>query len=243
MRFWYLALIFLPLAFGRPHLGVPPGLRHHGGSKHTRGPPPPDDTIAARAFGRAHHGGTPPGHHRRIQKTNTTTAAPQETITPRFQCGENPLPRQETGCPCFNLETITGQMDLGAAEYCDYSAWEPTLPEDDPCSRYVSEYVSFSASSPWDAEEGSNIYFGTSNDPGYGRYCYASVDYFTGGEMVETGESHSYYQNVEVTEEEYGDCKNTLNTLKGQLPATCSIGTYEEYLQVHHGNQAHARSL
>ena len=102
------------------------------------------------------------------------------------------------------------------------------MPEDDPCLQYFYEYTSFSASLPWDAAESSSISFTISNETGYGRSCFASVNYVTGGEMVETGESHSFSLNVEVTEEEYGDCKNILDTLKGQLPATCIIASYEE---------------
>ena len=107
---------------------------------------------------------------------------------------------------------------------------EPTE-ENDPC-RTTYDYVDFSASSPYEAQEGSNVYFTISSDsgPGYeGRYCSASVDYFlhasTVGEPVETGEDHTFSLSVEVTEAEYTDCKNTLNTLKDQLPETCYIDT------------------
>ena len=225
MHFSHLALVFLPFAFGHLHHDVPRGLRHHGKAKDIKGMPPHGDTPAARAaFGHARrHGGGPPGNHRRVKQTKTTpppddtTAAPQETITPRFQCGdENPLSILEAECPCFNLETITGIADLGTAEYCDYYA------EDDPS--FLFQYAGFSASFPATGGQSTYISFSTSNDaePGFeGRYCDGTVDFFTGDETI--GEDHAFFVSVELTEAEYDACKNTLSTLRDQLPATCNM--------------------
>ena len=224
MHFSHLALVFLPFALGRLHHGVSPGLRHRGGAKDIKGMPRRGDTPAARAFGRARHGGRP-GHHRRVQQTKTTpppddtTAAPQETVAPGAECGDgNPFSKQVSGCPCFNLETITGKIDLNTAEYCDYYA------EDDPSLLY--QYTDFSASPPITSGKSTSIYFSIYNDtePGYeGRFCQSSIDYFASDETGETGEDHWYYLSVEMTEEEYADCDKVLNTLKDQLPANCNI--------------------
>jgi hypothetical protein len=114
-------------------------------------------------------------------------------------------------------------MDYSQVEYCGYYTSGP-LDENDPCNSY--EYTDFSAQSPSTNGQSSSVYFSISSDntPGYeGRYCSASVSYNAGDEMYESGESHSFYLSKVVTESEYADCQTVLETVKGQLPATCEI--------------------
>jgi hypothetical protein len=120
-------------------------------------------------------------------------------------------------------------MDYSSqVEYCGFSTSGP-LDENDPCNNY--EYTDISAQLPYKNGQSTSVYFSISSDniPGSeGRYCSASVSYNTGsgytGDVVdEFGESHSFSLNVAVTDSEYADCQTVLETIKGQLPATCEI--------------------
>jgi hypothetical protein len=42
----------------------------------------------------------------------------------------------------------------------------------------------------------------------------------------ESGESHSYYISLSLSDEQYDACLNVLNDQKAQLPSNCEIGTY-----------------
>lgn len=233
------ALTLLDLASGQYQShGFPPGhdgdcgfqpmMHQHG----HRFPPLKANHGLPRPVG---HRPTPPSHHglrhRNMadgeSKEYWETVPPISTqpptpITPRFDCGESPLARQEDGCPCFELETLTGQMDLKSADYCDFFASKP-VDESDPCKHlYPPSYAYFSASAPYTGEEMFDIFFGVVShyDPDMeGGYCSGEIrDYiFVTDTDSDTGEAHSYFLGVELTEAELDACMMVFEDLKKKL--------------------------
>lgn len=249
------ALVLLPIAFGHfQPLGFPPD--------HVYGFPPANQhghcfpAVQHHDFPAIHHDFprtgphpvSPPHHglrHRRMANETAdwdmipTTAPPptDPSITPRIDCGESPLVKQKTGCPCFTLETITTQfMDLKKSQYCSLWATKP-VDESDPCSHLYPRYAYFDASTGTDTET-FGIYFqvsGNNYDPeSEGGYCSGGVfDYIsnydqTGG----SGEVHQYDIGFELDKERLLACEKILqHDLKKELEAipNCVVedpGTY-----------------
>jgi hypothetical protein len=119
---------FLPLAAGQ-HRGFPavypPQLYHH----HVF-PPIKNDRRNLRRQ-----------QQRRLQN--------EASLLPFLDCGENPLVKQESGCPCFSTETIVALMDVETdADSCYYSA-KASVNASDQCSYVYPRSVYFSASTSY----------------------------------------------------------------------------------------------
>ena len=160
----------------------------------------------------------PPPHrglrHRRMANETTdwdmipTTAPAPPPSTPRIDCGESPLVRQDTGCPCFKLETITSQMDLKSADYCELYASKP-VDENDPCKHlYPPAYAVLLRFDfvHW-KQKTLACHFGYDShyDPEMeGGYCHGDIyDYiFTNSDDNGDyeGESHSYSLGIELNQ-------------------------------------------
>jgi hypothetical protein len=168
-----------------------------------------------------------------MQDAPESTPDKPEDSTPRFDCGENPLVKLETGCPCFTLETITSQIDLtSASTYCDLYASAPVA-EDDQCAYlYPPAYGSFSASTET-GEFSVSFGFDSHYDPQQtGGFCrgdiYSSIynygDVNDNGENTGDygGESHSFSLGIEMTEAELEECKKVFEELKNTVGDKCS---------------------
>jgi hypothetical protein len=151
-------------------------------------------------------------------KITTTTTAPPATVKPRIDCGESPLERKDTGCPCFDIDTITGQMDLTNTDYCNLYASKP-VNESDPCSHLYPRYAYFYADAPYTETENFYVSFevsGHSYDPDMeGGYCSGSVYDDQTGRY--SGESHSYYIGDELDKTGLEACEKVFDELKVKL--------------------------
>jgi hypothetical protein len=227
----YGALVLLPLASGQfeplGHAG--PGgefspAREGGRRFPPRKQPKHGDPRAAK-------GGPPipPPHHglrqRRMQDAPQSTPDTPQNSTSRFDCGENPLVKQETGCPCFTLQTMTSQMDLSSASYCDLYASAPVSADDQCAYLYPPAYGTFLASTGT-GDFSVSFEFGSHYDPqqtgGFCRgeilsYIYHAGDDNNNGELDYDSESHSFSLGIEVTEAELDECKNVFEQLKTTL--------------------------
>jgi hypothetical protein len=231
----YVALVLLPLSFGQfeplGHAGPDGGGQFSPARK--VGPRFPPRMQTKHGDPRAARGGPPipPPHRglrqRRMQDAPQSTPDKPENSTSPFDCGESPLVKLETGCPCFTLETITSQMDLTSAAYCDLYASAPVA-EDDQCAYlYPPAYGSFYASTET-GEFSVSFGFDTHYDPqqtgGFCRgdiysYSYDYGDVNDNGEYSGDyeGESHSFSLGIEVTEAELDECKKVFEELNTTL--------------------------
>lgn len=195
---------FPPVRNGRR---FPPIQSNHGFTHAANGPPIPPTPLHHRL------------RQRRMDWDMIPTTAPPPTVssTPRIDCGESPLVRQ-TGCPCFNLETITSQMDLKSAAYCDLYQSKP-VDENDPCKHlYPPAYAGFYASAPYTGTEDFGMSFGYNAhyDPDEeGGNCHGSIyDYiFKDNNGDYEGESHSYFLEFELTQMEFEECNKVIEDL------------------------------
>lgn len=229
------ALALLPLSYGQPRGNF--GHHEFPQTRNGRLFPP----LARKHQGLPRHGDdisppNPPPHHgllrHRLRESNETTTEgkPQTTTTPpapvnsRIDCGDNPLVRQTEGCPCFNLETLTSQIDLKSVDYCDLYASTP-VDEDDQCKHlYPPAYASFSASQYTETED-FGMFFGydTHYDPEMtGGYCHGEVynyiyNYDDGDYGDYDGQSHSFSLGIEVTQEELKECEKVFEELEAKL--------------------------
>jgi hypothetical protein len=246
-------LVLLPLASGQfkplrhagPDCGDEFSPVRNGGSVLKKGGPTARN--AGRSFPprkRTRHGGPhdakggppiPPPHRglrqRRMQDAPESTPDKPEDSTPRFDCGQSPLVKQETGCPCFNLTAITSQMDLtSASTYCDLYASAP-VPEDDQCAYlYPPAYGSFYASSYTDTDDFSMSfgYDGHYAPEEKGGFCYGDIyswvyDYDDNDYGDYIGESHGFSLGAEVTETELKECEKVFEELKKNFGDNCWI--------------------
>lgn len=134
----------------------------------------------------------------------------------------HPFPTLETGCPCFSLETITSQaMDYSQASDCEF--FEELVEED--VLWEIMAFYAYSLEEVIEGEQSISTYlsFHVEKYEG-GQSCYASVDtskyYDAESNLIE---QHSYGNPVELTDEEFTECSNVLNTFKYQLPENCNI--------------------
>ena len=174
------------------------------------------------------HGVPPTMHHDNLRQRRMQNEA---TSPPIFDCGDNPLVKQETGCPCFSLETISALMDF--ASYTDCYIYIPaSVNVTDQCSQFYPRSASFSASTSYSDGGALSVSFGTSSsfDPatqgaGYcnGGVYYSKSSYDQTGMTTDSGsESHSYDISLSLTQQQFQDCLEVINELKASLPAdTC----------------------
>jgi hypothetical protein len=148
---------------------------------------------------------------------------PPPIVRPRIDCGESPLVMLQTGCPCFDLATLTSQMDLKSDEYCNLYASKP-VDENDPCKHlYPPSYAYFSASAPYTDTESFSIYFGVEShyDPETdGGYCHGEIyDSFYASDATagDSSESHSFFLGKELTQTELVACQAVFEELKNEL--------------------------
>jgi hypothetical protein len=244
----YGALVLLPLASGEfqplGHAG-PGGGEFSSARKDVHRFPPRKQMKHGDS--RAAMGGPPipPSHRglrqRRMQDAPQSTPDKPENSTSRFDCGDSPLVKQETGCPCFTLETITSQVDLTSASYCELYASAPVA-EDDQCAYlYPPAYGSFSASTEtgdFSLSFGFDSHYDPQQTGGFCRGDISSSLYNNGvvndnGEYSGDyeGESHSFSLGVEVTEAELDECKNVFEGLKTTLASypNCLVETGSGY--------------
>lgn len=226
------ALVLLPVASGQfQPFGIPGHDCGGGGFPQTRNGRrfPPMQSNHGFPHATNSHPHPPPHHglrHRRMANETTdwemipTTAPPP--VTPRIDCGENPLVRQAEGCPCFSLVTITGQFaDLKSADYCELYASKP-VDENDPCKHLYPPSYGFFYASTYTETEDYSVYFGYDGhyDPDMeGGYCHAEIsDYlFKDNNGDAEGESHGYYLGSELSQMELQTCIDVIEELKDML--------------------------
>jgi hypothetical protein len=95
-----------------------------------------------------HGSGFPPTKHqnRNLRRQQQRRLQNDASRPPFFDCGENPIVKQDSGCPCFNAETIAALMDVETdADSCYYTATAP-VNASDQCSYLYPRSASFSAS-------------------------------------------------------------------------------------------------
>jgi hypothetical protein len=150
-----------------------------------------------------------------------------------LECGENPLVKQEKGCPCFSAATIAGLMDVERiAESCDFKASAP-VSVSGLSSFYFSQSASFYASTTFNNSGTLEISFGVYSE-NYDALmensgtCNAYVSY-SKSSWDETGsdsssEYRSYSLNLRVTQEQFMDCVTILKKVNATLPKDiCTI--------------------
>jgi len=162
---------------------------------------------------------------------NDTTSPPstgEPTPPSNIGCGDSPLVKQETGCPCFNAAIINAVMNVTKeAEYCDFYASEP-VNASDPCSHlYTPGYAYFSAYTPLSAKS-MNFGVSANYDPamqGAGTcnggvyYYYSTYKYNeTGMTANSTSETHGFDIYLSVTKEQLQYCLDVFNEVKKTLP-------------------------
>jgi hypothetical protein len=151
---------------------------------------------------------------------------------PIFDCGANPLVKQEDGCPCFTAETIADLTDVeSGASYCDFYS-SPPVNASDQCSQLYSRSASFSASTSYtdSSSLSSNFAVSSNYDPSMSGagYCSGGV-YYSKYISDETGtssnsESHSYDISQSLTKKQLEDCFEVFNEVKASLPSgICNI--------------------
>jgi len=151
---------------------------------------------------------------------------------PIFDCGTNPLVKQENGCPCFTAETIASMMDIETdADYCDFYGY-PAVNASDQCSQFYPRSASFSASTAYTDTASFSISFGVSSnfDPGMqvAGYCNGGVYYskysYDANGTSSNSENHSYDISQTLTKKQLEDCLEVFNEVKASLPAgVCTV--------------------
>jgi hypothetical protein len=232
MKFYNFALIssliLLPFVAARPpqhHHQGPPQQRHGGPTQHQRGKPR-DNLRNIR--------------QRRTEGTKKTNAKAILNGT-QVQCNMPPFPKLESGCPCFNQETMANRTDYATAEYCYFDQslgdeeWEYTyfdagapqeVLESDPPS-YQNSYIAFSVDKSTDPD------YGYMSCSAYASISTSSNNYqdndddfviFADG----SNESHDTYISLSLLPEQYDACLNVLNEQKAKLPSNCDINVCQQ---------------
>lgn len=210
----FIAAITIPLSQGRTPLPPPRPPRPGNGRRHLR---------------KSHQ----PQQRRRRTKSSKGDG---KGCDDAGNSSSPPLPRLDSGCPCFSLDTIASQMDFGAAEvdYCDY--YESNHDDNDDGetwhehSFHAGSELSFRSEPPvlvhssvsfnvYKKEESGiqllSCYASISNDQ---HFAHSSTNNDNG-----TGIYQEDYNGFDLTVDEYAECINVMNTLKSQLPSSCSI--------------------
>lgn len=148
----------------------------------------------------------------------------------------NPLPRLETGCPCYNLNTVVTHMndvveDAGVSQCEFHDGNAGYMVDSDHKRRWLSLHASeeLTLRSEPAIHQFSSLEFSVlrEEEPGWEQMsCYASV---YASELREApnsddrgvGEGHEYFIDLELTADEYSECIDVMWDYYSQLPASC----------------------
>jgi len=111
------------------------------------------------------HGLPPTNHHsRNLRRQQQRRLQNDASLPPFFDCGENPLVKQDSGCPCFSAESIAALMDVETdADWCHYSATAP-VNASDQCSYLYPRNAYFSASTTYTDTATYSVNFGVTSN-------------------------------------------------------------------------------
>jgi hypothetical protein len=103
-------------------------------------------------------------HHRNLRRQQQRRVQNDSSPPPFFDCGENPIVKQDSGCPCFSAETISSLMDVETdADSCYYYATAP-VNASDQCSYLYPRSASFSASTTYTDTSSYSVNFAVTSN-------------------------------------------------------------------------------